>query len=384
MERQQKITQFISSGAKGIEIGPWCNPLTPKRAGYDCTVIDVFDTTTLKARARADKSITQEQEGTIENVDLVGSSSQIAELVKSVNALGQFDYVISSHNLEHVPDLVKFFQGCEEVLKSDGVLSMAIPDRRGCFDYFRPNSSLADVLEAHYTNRERPSAAQVFEHCSLYARQVIDGVSHSGFHTGVIATNIEPFETLSETFDIWKARLLSDDKSYIDVHCWTFTPSSFELIFTELSFLGVTKLELFKVEAIGGEFHVHFRNREDIARWDKKQFYERRLKLLQNINDENCVTSPLFQRYVAEVEQHNQNQVAVAAQLQEHQQNLEYQRLTLEKHKNLVEQQLERVEHELSNSQMVIDALKNSSSWKFTAPLRYAIGKLRSALRTPE
>lgn len=375
MDRRQKITQFISPGAKGIEIGPWCNPLTPKSAGYDCTVLDVFDTSTLKARAIADPSISKTQEDDIEDVDLVGSSSQIAELVDGINALGAFDYIVSSHNLEHVPDLIKFFQGCEKVLKPGGVLSMAIPDRRGCFDYFRPNSSLADVLDSHFTNRTQPSTAQIFEHCSLYARQVLDGVSVSGFHTGVKATNIEPFETLAETFDIWKARLLSEDKAYIDVHCWTFTPSSFELIFTELSFLGLTKLEFLSGEAVGGEFHVHFRNRAEQIQWNKKDFYARRLALLQKINDEACLTSPLFQSYVAEV-----------AQLEQHR-SLEEQRSQSEREKELelqvekVKQELEKIKQELANSHTVVAALKSSSSWKFTAPLRYMIEKLRNVLR---
>jgi SAM-dependent methyltransferase len=370
MDRRQKITQYISSGTKGIEIGPWCNPLTPKRAGYDCTILDVFDTSTLKGRASSDPSITKEQEDNIENVDLVGSSSQIEELVASINALGEFDYIISSHNLEHVPDLIRFFQGCEKVLKPGGVLSMAIPDRRGCFDYFRPNSSLADVLDSHFTNRKEPSTAQIFEHCSLYARQVLDGVSVSGFHTGVKATNIEPFETLTETFEIWKARLLSGDDAYVDVHCWTFTPSSFEAIFMELSFLGLTKLEIMSVEAVGGEFHVHFRNRAEHIQWDKKDFYSRRLALLQKINDEACVTSPLFQRQAVEIEKFEQYRREVETQLSK----------SFEE-KELLMLQLQKMKHDLSSTHSVVVALRNSSSWKYTAPLRCVIKKLRHAFR---
>ncbi|SEN06219.1 Methyltransferase domain-containing protein [Pseudomonas sp. ok272] len=387
MDRRQKVTQFILPGAKGIEIGPWCNPLTPKSAGYDCTVLDVFDTLTLKARANADPSISKEQEGDIEDVDLVGSSSQIAELVEGINALGAFDYIVSSHNLEHVPDLIKFFQGCERVLKPGGVLSMAIPDRRGCFDFFRPNSSLADVLDSHFTNRVQPSAAQIFEHSSLYARQVLDGVSVSGFHTGVKATNIEPFETLAETFDIWKARVLSKDTAYIDVHCWTFTPSSFELIFKELSFLGLTKLDLLSIEAMGGEFHVHFRNKAEQAKWINEDFYKQRLALLQKINNEACVTSPLFQHYVAEVvvlEQYRKEEkVGSRRGLEGQHSKSKREKEPLELKVEKVKHELEVVKQELADSRMVVAALKNSSSWKFTAPLRYTIEKLRVVLRMP-
>lgn len=40
---------------------------------------------------------------------------------------------------------------------------MAIPDRRACFDFFRPFSSLAAWLEAYFENRTRPTNAQILK-----------------------------------------------------------------------------------------------------------------------------------------------------------------------------------------------------------------------------
>jgi len=170
MGRTEELARFVSRRGRGIEIGPWCNPVAPKSAGYNCRILDVFDTATLRQRAEGDPGIGESAVTRIEEVDFVGSSTNIAELVGADDLLGTFDYIVSSHNFEHLPDPIKFLQGCEKVLRPGGVLSMAIPDRRCCFDYFRPYSSLAEMLAAYFERRERPTQAQIFERWSLQAR----------------------------------------------------------------------------------------------------------------------------------------------------------------------------------------------------------------------
>ena len=78
--------------------------------------------------------------------------------------------MISSHNFEHSPNPIRFLQGCGKVLKPGGVLSMALPDKRACFDYFRPHTTLGQWLEAFFAERERPTPAQVFDQDSLHSR----------------------------------------------------------------------------------------------------------------------------------------------------------------------------------------------------------------------
>ena len=90
----------------------------------------------------------------IEDVDLVGSSTHIGELVRARGEAGTFDYVVSSHNFEHLPNPIRFLQGCAEALRPGGILSMAIPDRRACFDYFRPVTRLSDWIQAFVEDRK--------------------------------------------------------------------------------------------------------------------------------------------------------------------------------------------------------------------------------------
>jgi 3-dehydroquinate dehydratase len=56
------------------------------------------------SRATNDPHITAEQRVSIEDVDIVGSSIAIGDLVEARGETGTFDYIVSSHNFEHLPE----------------------------------------------------------------------------------------------------------------------------------------------------------------------------------------------------------------------------------------------------------------------------------------
>ena len=159
MDRKSIILRGISKSHRGIEVAPWFAPIAPKREGYQCLSLDVFDTATLRTRGAANPEIGEGRVHEIEDVDLVGSATEIASLVTAKREAGTFDYVVSSHNFEHLPNPIRFLQGCQTVLKRGGVLSMALPDRRACFDYFRPVTTTAEWIEAFTQDRRAPTPA---------------------------------------------------------------------------------------------------------------------------------------------------------------------------------------------------------------------------------
>ena len=75
----------------------------------------------------------------LRKVDFVMSAQEIGSIeeLKSTS-----DYILSSHNLEHIPNPILFLQGCTQALKPDEVISLALP-----WDRFRPLSSSADWLD---------------------------------------------------------------------------------------------------------------------------------------------------------------------------------------------------------------------------------------------
>ncbi len=162
MERLLELRKHITKEQRGIEVAPYHNPIAPRRLGFGSVVIDVFDTDDLRRRAEADQNIPRDHLPFIETVDIVGSATELANLVEARFGNERFDYIVSSHNIEHLPNPIRFLQACEKVLRPGGVLTMAIPDRRYCFDFYRPVTELSEWLDAFHENRTQPTLAQVF------------------------------------------------------------------------------------------------------------------------------------------------------------------------------------------------------------------------------
>ena len=258
-------------------------------------------------------------------MDLVGSATRLAEIVDAKGLAGKLDYVMSSHNFEHIPDPIRFLQGCEKALKPGGILSMALPDKRCCFDYFRPLSMTGDLIQAFFEKRDRPSSAQVFQLEALNCRHLEGGDKSITFDLATDPATIEPYQQLEGSFEQWRRGDWEANDVYRDTHCWALTPASFELMAREIHFLGLTRMEIESVEGTNGnEFYARLVNGKPVP--ERARFYERRAELLREI----VATPP----------------------------------------QKVLEQRIAELTAEIA-------ALKSSRSWKLTAPLRL----LRMALR---
>jgi predicted SAM-dependent methyltransferase len=302
MDRREQLLKHITKWQKGIEIGPWFAPLAAKREGYNCLSLDVFETETLKKNAEGDPFVDNSQISSIETVDIVASSTEIYDVIAARGELSTFDYIISSHNFEHLSNPIKFLQGCEKVLKLGGYLSMAVPDKRSCFDYFRPTSTLGSWLEAYTSNCVHPTAVQGFEQASFNCKYSDNDEDCSSFPLTKDPNKINSQINIKNVFDIYMQRKDTKDVKYYDTHCWTFTPSSFYLIILDVMFL---KLVNFDVEEItennGNEFYVHLRRVE--SRWfDDSEFYAKRESLLRSAIDEVAYNSPYAYNLRAQLE----------------------------------------------------------------------------------
>lgn len=289
MNRREVILKYITKEKRGIEIGPFYTPLTPKRDGYNCLVMDVFDTATTRKMAADNPSISDEDAKGIEDIDLIGSCTHIEEVVAKCD-LGSFDYIVSSHNFEHLPNPIRFLQGCAKVLKPDGMISMAIPDRRACYDYFRPVTRLSDWLDAWLADRSQPTLAQAFD--DQWVRANYD--QHGSFFHGADPKRISAAMTFEKDFEQWKARRSASDTEYHDAHCSVFTPASFELLLRDCAYLGLVPFEVVDIsDSPGVDFFVHLRLSTARAALRPTDYDKIRGRLLHRMLDEASETSLL-------------------------------------------------------------------------------------------
>lgn len=245
MDRKARVLRFARREHLGLEIAPFHNPLAPKRDGWNCLSLDICDEAALRALAASSEDpVVRENLAQIEPVDLVASASDLAEAVGRVGKLGQFDYICSSHNFEHLPNPIKFLRECGSVLKPGGHLSMAIPDKRETFDLVRTLTSLKDLLEAYHGGWMRPSPFHRFDSDNTLMK--VDG--QAPVLTGDLVLAYE--------------RLLArlDATDYQDTHVWVFTQRSFLQLIADLMILRLIPLRLIASDREGIEFFVHFRN----------------------------------------------------------------------------------------------------------------------------
>lgn len=238
MNRREKMLQGIELGAmKGIEVGPLDKPLVEKSIGT-VWYVDHCDTDELRRRWSADTRIDVARL----HVDAVwGDQTLAVSVAAAARARGEewpgADYLVASHVIEHVPDLIAWLQEVEATLISGGLVRLAIPDKRYTFDYLRPTTTLADALVEYLRKRRTPSASRILD----FTLNAADVDCAEAWRGRIDTASLKRTYTDEGAFAI--ARDAEENGAYHDVHCWSFTPDSFALLMVKLCELTLTSLE---------------------------------------------------------------------------------------------------------------------------------------------
>jgi hypothetical protein len=273
MTREEKLLLHVKRNGVGVEIGASHAPIAPKRAGYDVHIIDHATRTELLEKYK-DEDVKLDN---IEEVDFVWSGQSYAELTGKTNF---YDWIIASHVIEHIPNLVGFINSCDEILNENGVLSLAVPDSRFCFDYFRPISGLSKVLDAHFQDHKVHTAGSVAE----FRLNLVNKDSLPGWGENTFLNETYSFQNSKESVLEY---LNNSDKNneYVDCHAWCFTPHSFRLLMQDLYDLGLIRMrEVGFFPSEGCEFYIALSR-------NGKGSNLTRLELLREIDKEKVVGS---------------------------------------------------------------------------------------------
>ena len=288
MDRIESLLREIDTSMFGLEVAPWFNPITPKAAGYNVHTLDVFDFETLMQRAKEDPSIDPQTYSKLEPIDYVGSATELLSLVPA-QLHGKFDYVISSHNFEHLPNPIKFLQACEVILTDGGTIVMAVPDGRACFDYFRPHTVTADWLEAFVEDRKQPSERQLFAaHVDLASVKGQRNNPQVSVSFDTPRAVIENHTTLIKILSNWKER--RGKAPYLDAHCTVMTPASLRLLIEDCVALGLFSFDIQEISGTTGvEFFVRLVKRANRPDVSPETYQSRRTELMHDIWSEQAI-----------------------------------------------------------------------------------------------
>ena len=244
LTRFEMITNQLRLDGTGIEIGPSYNPILPKRNGYSVTIVDHANAIDLKKKYATWGVDTS----SIEDVDVIWAGGSLNDSFESSKA---YDYIVASNVIEHIPNPILFLQDCEKLLKEDGKISLVIPDREFCFDYYQQLTTSGEWVEAYLQRHTHHPLRKHFNHFA-YAAKRGEAIAWGEWTKEDLALQSHSLEKALEAAE----RQLASNE-YFDTHGWYFSPLSFELIIRELGELGLINFKVIKsYPTYGFEFFV--------------------------------------------------------------------------------------------------------------------------------
>ena len=178
--------------------------------------------------------------------------------LKAVVGRKKFNYVLASHVIEHVPDMISWLKDIADVLRPEGILSLVIPDKRYTFDIIRSETRTSDIVGAYIDNLGRSSTAMIYDFAREYRKNVNPSEVVSNLLTD--ASKLKRRYTLMETMKMVETN--ASRKEYVDCHCHVFTPYSFFEVIKELIRLNLLDYEVVSYHhtlSNGIEFYVSFK-----------------------------------------------------------------------------------------------------------------------------
>jgi SAM-dependent methyltransferase len=346
MDRKEKLRNGLDiRNLAGMEIGPLDRPTILKSEG-EVIYVDHTDAKSLREKYAAASDVNP---SCIVDVDRVWGEQTLSECLGSYR---QRDYVIASHVIEHVPDMISWLEEIESVLSPGGELRLVVPDRRFTFDYLRQETRLCDVLNAYLVRARAPLPIAILDHFIGF-RQVDLAAAWNGT---LDAANLPTVPGYDAESGMRIAQDAIKDGTYYDVHSWIFTPHSFAQLLQETAEIGLHNFScegFYDTEPGQLEFVVVLR-----VNTDKTSIVESWRSLAKSVCD-NLPGST------------DGRQSAVLQALQRAK--------TLARQLEAAQELIARQEAAIRATQQQIAAIEVSNSWKLTQPLRSIRKLIRGA-----
>lgn len=228
MNRLEILRRDIAiADGRGLEIGPLNAPVVTQDMG-SVFYADHASTDELRIKYAPNPKIPEQD---ILPVDFVWGEQTLPE---AVGDQAPFDYVVASHVLEHVPDLLGWLSEIRSILRPGGRLSLALPDRRYTFDVRRRDSDISEVVEAYLLGLRRPAPRATFDH--FYRHVDVDA---GALWNGEVGHD-DPPPNSARAMELTRRSV--NEGMYVDTHCWVFSDRTFAELMHTLMSLGLVDL----------------------------------------------------------------------------------------------------------------------------------------------
>lgn len=256
--RRRRILALVDPAReRGLEIGALTRPIVERGMGR------VLYADRLSAEGLAQQYAWQGGAGELDLSELVHVDVVVPDggsLALSLGERGPVDYVVASHVIEHVPNVIGWLNEIAECLREGGHLCLAVPDKRFTFDHLRATTATRDLIERHFAKPQAPTPGQIYDHVAHVAE-----IDPGRIWTGrPVAPRALPGHGPAEGLGI--ARSATDHGGYHDVHCSVFTPASFAQAIGEVIALGLVPFAFAALEpTMPGEVEFFATLRKDAS-----------------------------------------------------------------------------------------------------------------------
>lgn len=231
MTKKELATVCIDINKEGLELGPLDHPLLSKKEA-NVFYVDHMNLEDLKEKYKTEPVDIEK----ITKPDYVLSNKSL----KTILNKKKFHYVVASHVIEHVPDIITWFCDIADILEDEGVLSLIVPDKRFTFDIMRNTSIPADIIGAYLDKQTKPTSATMYDFTMECRANIIA--------SEVWANQNEDYSKKPYIYSrevAWQKCLdNANTEKYIDCHCHVFTPYSFVKILKSLIELNLLEFEV--------------------------------------------------------------------------------------------------------------------------------------------
>jgi SAM-dependent methyltransferase len=281
-----------------LEIGPLTTPMIPKIPGQN----NVFyaDIRSTEDNREFYKDASYVDGSKIADIDFVIKETY----TESIQDAEKFDYVIASHVIEHIPELISFFQDIANVMTPSGKLCLTIPDKRYCFDHYRYPTSFAAFYDI-YKNKVPNSPHDVLDQiCSSNSETTNDPVvwwaEQTNYHN-----------LIKRREDIFFASQVYEDAlqgKYIDVHFSVFTPESFLLFVYQMIAFNLFPFEcaeFYPTQRDTFEFNVVLQKNNKFPDADEAEWSIQRERIIELLERNNAYEKELETADILEANNYN-------------------------------------------------------------------------------
>ncbi len=230
VDSRASFLALIPETASLLEIGPGGRPGFP-RSGRTVCYADVFSGAELRGQVNTREYVPE--------IDVIWRGEPYRQLFHRT-----FDAVLAACSLDHQPCLITHLTDVAGLLNPGARYFVVLPDRRYTADFFLPDTSLGDVLEAYAARRTRHSARVLA--AQLFSLTHDDGIRHWKGDHGVDPAKRVPDSDLGPALGAM-LRAVRNGSDYIDARAWQFTPESFRHLMASLAAFGLSPLRVERV-----------------------------------------------------------------------------------------------------------------------------------------